>query len=362
MCSGVRDAVQDERGVQDGRAGLIRTPEEITAEWLGAVLRRPDLSLVSARPIGTGQMGRCYRATLRTGSGGAESVVVKFASADESSRSLGVDLSIYHREIAFYRDLGGELEGIAPRCHFAEYDEGDGAFTLVLEDVAGAGQGDHIAGCSVGTARMVLRTLAHLQVPALRDPSLPEREYLRPTSRQVDPDRMDALFQRFRERYHERVAPEHLEVCEFVMRAAHAWTPEADTPMGLVHGDYRLDNLLLREHDCRVIDWQTVGWGPLLSDAAFFLGGCLDVDERRAHEEELVRAYHDELVRCGVRDLDWERCWQEYRRWCFRGLIFTIGGPLAVERTERGDELFRVWLERNAQQLIDLDVPALLSR
>ncbi len=357
MRPGARD-----NAMQDERTHLIREPGDITAEWLGRVLQRPDLSLVSSRPVGTGQMGRCYRAVFDAGSGEVESVVVKFASDDEASRSLGVDLSIYHREIRFYRDLGESLEGVVPHCHFAEYAEDDGAFTLVLEDVTGARQGDHIAGCSVDTARMVLRKLARLQVPVLREPALAERDYLRPISSGVDRDRMASLLQRFRERYHERIAPEHLDVCASVMLTPHAWTPEADTPMGLVHGDYRLDNLLLREEDCRVVDWQTVGWGPLLTDAAYFLGGCLDIDERRAHEKELLRAYYDELVHCGVRDLEWERCWQEYRRWCFRGLIATIGAPLAVERTERGDELFRVWLERNAQQVIDLDVPALLSQ
>ena len=37
-----------------------------------------------------------------------------------------------------------------------------------------------------------------------------------------------------------------------------------------------------------------------MRDAAYFIGGALPVEERRAHEESLLRAYHDELLAQGV--------------------------------------------------------------
>ena len=36
-----------------------------------------------------------------------------------------------------------------------------------------------------------------------------------------------------------------------------------------------------------VVDWQTVGWGPAMTDVAYFLGGSLAVEDRRAHEQAL---------------------------------------------------------------------------
>ena len=68
-----------------------------------------------------------------------------------------------------------------------------------------------------------------------------------------------------------------------------------------MHGDYRLDNLLFAErHGVTVLDWQTVSWGPPLVDASYFLGGCLPIEERRGHEERLLRGYHEQLLAHGV--------------------------------------------------------------
>jgi hypothetical protein len=127
-----------------------------------------------------------------------------------------------------------------------------------------------------------------------------------------------------------------------------------------VHGDYRLDNLLFGGGSCKVVDWQTVSWGPAVLDVAYFIGSCLSVDDRRAHEEELVRLYHDELMAQGVSSLSWEQCWDGYRRQCFPGILMTVVAPMLVQRTERGDQMFMTWLARNAQQILDLDALSLL--
>ena len=131
-------------------------------------------------------------------------------------------------------------------------------------------------------------------------------------------------------------------------------------PLGLVHGDFRLDNLLFGDGTCRVVDWQTVGWGPAMPDVAYFIGGGLSVADRRAHEEELVRHYHASCCEQGGGDLSWERCWEEYRRMPFHGILMTIVASMVVERTERGDDMFMTWLERNAQQVLDLGALDLL--
>ncbi len=44
-----------------------------------------------------------------------------------------------------------------------------------------------------------------------------------------------------------------------------------------------------------VVDWQTVSWGPALTDLAYFLGCALPTEDRRAHYDALLRAYHEAL-------------------------------------------------------------------
>ena len=55
--------------------------------------------------------------------------------------------------------------------------------------------------------------------------------------------------------------------------------------MGLVHGDYRLDNMLFgqpgADRALTVVDWQTVTWGPAMTDVAYFLGCALPSELRR---------------------------------------------------------------------------------
>ena len=57
--------------------------------------------------------------------------------------------------------------------------------------------------------------------------------------------------------------------------------------------------MLFRDDAVTVVDWQTPSIGPAMRDASYFLCGGLSVEDRREHEEALVRAYHDELLAHG---------------------------------------------------------------
>ena len=125
-------------------ATIIRRPSEIDAAWLGATLERDGLEILGTAAIGTGQMSQSHRVRFHERGGAEESVVVKLASDDPTSRATGVGMGAYYREIAFYRDLAPRIADALPHCHMAEYDDAEGWFTLVLEDLADAVQGEDI--------------------------------------------------------------------------------------------------------------------------------------------------------------------------------------------------------------------------
>jgi hypothetical protein len=338
---------------------LIRTPDELTSEWLSTALGRPGLSCTGVERIGTGQMSQSHRVTFTENGGPAETVVIKLASDDPTSRATGVGMGAYFREIAFYRHLAERIGGPLPQCHLAEYDPGEGWFTLVLEDVRGASQGDQIVGCTVEDARMAMLELARVQAPVLGDLALGTSDWLNlpnPLTQAL----LTQLLPGFLERYGDRIAPEHAEVCKRFVSSCDGWASDARPPLGLVHGDYRLDNLLFGGGTCKIVDWQTVAWGPAMLDAAYFISSALSTEDRRAHEEALVRLYHDELLGHGVEGFPWERCWEEYRRQTFHGILMVVAASMVTVRTERGDDMFMAWLARNAQQVLDLDALALL--
>lgn len=340
-------------------ATLIRTPDEITAAWLSVVLGTDGVEVGDVTRIGTGQMSQSFRVAYTDG-GEERSVVVKLASDDATSRATGVGLGAYLREVSFYRNLAGRIGGPLPQCHLAEYDAAEGWFTLVLEDIAGATQGDQIAGCTVEEARAALIELARVHAPVLGDLALGASDWLNQPN-PLNQGLVTQLLPGFLERYAGRIAPEHVAVCERFVPSIDGWVADAQPPLGLVHGDYRLDNLLFApDGSCTVVDWQTVSWGPAMADASYFLGGGLQVEDRRAHEEELLRAYHDELVRLGVRDLSWEDCFREYRRQAFGGVLMAIAASMLVVRTDRGDDMFMTTLARHCQQVLDLDALELL--
>ena len=153
-------------------------------------------------------------------------------------------------------------------------------------------------------------------------------------------------------------------MCRRFVASLDGWSQELRPPLGLVHGDYRLDNMLFgapgAPRPFAAVDWQTVGWGQVMTDASYFLGGSLTLEDRRAHEQELLREYHDALQDHGVRGFGWEECWEGYRRQAFLGVLMTVVPAMIVQRTERGDQMFLVTLARHAQQVLDLDAIELL--
>src|SRR4051794_20428778 len=329
---------------------LVKTIEELTSGWLATALGRAVREFGVER-IGTGQMSLSYRVTLVAG----DSVVVKLAATDPTSRGTGLGLGIYEREVRFYRELAPRIRAAAlAHCHAAAIDNTGEWFTLVLEDIAPATQGDQIAGCSPEQARLALQALAQLHAPLLADPQLADTAWLERDS-PLDQAIMSQLLPAFLERYADRVKPEHAEVCRRLVASLDGYNAERSGQQGLVHGDYRLDNMLFGgERGFAVVDWQTVGWGNAMTDASYFLGNGLTVEDRRTHEQSLLRDYQ-----AGV-GLDWETCWEGYRRQAFVGILMVVAPAMIVERTERGDDMFMTSLERFAQQVLDLDALDLL--
>jgi hypothetical protein len=77
------------------------------------------------------------------------------AGEDEASAAAGVATLTYETEVAFYRDLAHTADISRPRCHFAGLRSGTADVVLVMEDIAPAGPGDQIAGCTVRAAGAV---------------------------------------------------------------------------------------------------------------------------------------------------------------------------------------------------------------
>jgi hypothetical protein len=342
------------------------TPDALSPEWLTAALGSP-VRAVSASPIGTGQMCDCYRLTLDDGVELPTSLVAKLPAADETSRATARALHLYESEVAFYQELAPVLPVRTPRVYYADQDVEATTFVLLLEDLAPAEPGDQLRGCSADEAAIALAELVRLHAPRWGDPSLRSIGWLH---READPageDPMVSVLPLFWERFVERydgTLPADVEAAGDALFANLATYTRADTePWTIVHGDYRLDNLLFDPEvpSVTVVDWQRCAHGAPLTDVAYFTGAGLVTETRRAVERDLVRAYLDQLHAAGVASYSWDRCWLEYRRGSWLGLIIAVASATLVERTPRGDELFLTMATRHARHALDLEAGKLLT-
>jgi aminoglycoside phosphotransferase (APT) family kinase protein len=176
---------------------------------------------------------------------------------------------------------------------------------------------------------------------------------------------LQILFDGFVERYGADLDDAVLGVGRRLFPRIHDYLRPRPGPRTVQHADYRLDNLLFGTDGgfpmVTVVDWQTVTLGPGPADVSYFLGAGLVPEQRRAHEEELVRDYHRRLISGGVEDYSWDRCLTEYRRHAYAGYIMAVGASMLVERTARGDEMFLTMARRHAAQVQDLDSESLLG-
>jgi hypothetical protein len=351
---------------QDDQA--LERPDDLTASWLtdkigaGAAGQVADFAV---ERIGTGQMSECYRVALNyvdAGSNGPRSVVLKVAATDPVSRQTGLALGLYEREVCFYRDIAPRIGGPIAPCYHAAVDTSTGVFDLLLGDAGPAVVGDEIAGATTEQARLGVLELARLHGPLLGDTALAEATWLNRES-PLNQAMVTPLYAGFVDRYGEQIAPNHRLVCECLVGAFDGYVEaEAEQMRGLVHGDYRLDNMLFgtaeADRALTVVDWQTVSWGPALTDLAYFLGTALPAQDRREHYDALLLAYHEALgpgtpislaeVREGV------------RRQSFFGVMMAIVSSMLVERTERGDRMFVTMLQRHCDHALDTDALATL--
>jgi hypothetical protein len=344
----------------------VERPDDLTADWLTAAIGAGRVDDFTVDRIGTGQMSECYRIALGYADGeqGPSSVVLKVAAADPNSRQTGLAMGLYEREVRFYTDVAPGVRGVVSPCYHAAYDPNTGVFDLLLGDAAPAVVGDEIAGATIEQAALALTQLGRVHGPLLGDAALADAAWINRES-PLNQGLMTALYAGFIDRYRDDVAPEHRQVCERLVAAFDLHLADeaaSGQPKGLIHGDYRLDNMLFgaagAERPLTVVDWQTVSWGPALTDVAYFLGCALPVEQRREHGDALLRVYHDALGEDAPLTMDDVR--EGVRRQTFFGVVMAIVSPMLVERTERGDRMFMTMLARHCAQVLDTDALAVL--
>lgn len=328
-------------------------PEAVAADWIEEALRTSGalthgrLREIRWEAIGTGQVGDSARfhLTYDGPSDGPATIAAKFPAADPTSRGTAALFGLYRKEVEFYRQFAPLLEVRVPHIHFAGLSEDGADFVLLFEDLGPARGGDQLKGCTLADARHAVCQAAAVHAPSWQNPAILEAEWIQPPPGVGE--RVAAMYPQaqaiWRERYGGVLEPEMMDLCEQLAEAGQQWFARNDPPQCLVHGDFRLDNMLFDicggREPIAVLDWQTVTTGKAMTDIGYLLGCGIGDALRRAHEDELLELYCAQMSRRGV-PLTRAEIWRDYRVGALHGVSTAVFSAAFVERTERGDANF----------------------
>lgn len=345
---------------------IPRYPGDVTPEWLSAALSgrgtAVEIAGVEVAAIGTGQTGATYRVKARyaTDPGGLpDTFVIKLPAQDDTVRDR-VTVG-YRSECAFYAGVADRVRVPTPQCFYCEITDDAMDYALLLADQAPAVQGDQLAGCGEQEARLAVAALAGLHGPSWCDPvwlDFPGIAFARPDEAgakglgEVAKMSLDITLAKLGD----RMSAADRETFTATMGLVTPWLLAEYDRFALLHGDYRLDNMLFDPDRSRVsvVDWQTLGVGLPARDLAYFTATSLDSQLRSAIENDLVDDYHRALLEHGVSGYERKTCWRDYRLGVPQALLISALGFAFAAATDRGDDMVLTMLARGCQAVRDL--------
>lgn len=374
-----------------------RRIREITPEWLtealaagghldGAQVTSLDVTNISE---GVGFAGRALRLDVgydRSDAALPASLVLKLPSPDPGGREMLNAIRGYELEGRFYEHLTEQTPLRVPACYWSAVDVEGGDYGLLLEYLDGLRTGDQRASCTPDEAEAIVRALATVHAAWWESEELRDSDWLPPIEETGAVWQQGSVvgLQPFVASHAGWLPDGFAATAErIVEQLVELQAPTAGSPRTLVHGDYRLENMMFGEpgsaDELVVIDWQLIGYGPGAYDLAYFMGQSLTVEARREHETRLLDVYRTALDAAGVCDYPADRLWEDYRRGLLATMRIPLNGAGEAERLrhvaaeQRGairegyetvlrtiGELMRMMVERNVAAIVDTNAQELL--
>ena len=361
-----------------GDLGFPASPDELGPEWYTTALRSrgalgdaTSVATAEAAPIGVGVgiLSLLWRVMFTYDNGtGPATAVLKLPHTVEGARQTADAFSFYGREVNFYREAAHRTPLGTPEVYAAEYDRDRKDFVLLLEDLGDRKQFDQLDGCSVEDALVAAKEIAAHHAWWWEDVDILEADW---TFKTCDPPNPQALPPTLRQSW-PLIESQFAHLLPGPMLDAARRMPDvcvellnrlSEPPLTLLHGDYRLDNLFFdpgAEDPVVAVDWQICGLGRSAYDIAYFMSQSLTPEDRRAADEEVVRAYHQALVAGGVEGYSYEQVWEDYRLAILFCSVYPLNAGALDLVNDRARALFEAMLDRSASAIADLDALELM--
>ena len=352
-----------------------KNTNEVTAEFVTAALRESGVIgasttvtsiVLDAAGPGVGFMGEVGTVGLvysGDAAGAPAAVVAKFPTSSPEIRAMMHPTRIYEREHRFYADVAKQSPLRTPDIYHVTCEpaaeSADERYLLLMEDLSGLTLGDQVAGVSPEQARAALVGLAAHHARFWNGAGLESADFIPVINgplNQAGSAIYDASLPGFMAAVGDAIKP---ELASFVAGYSAA-RPQvlddlAEMPHTLVHFDFRADNLFFdTDGSVVVIDWQAISQGGGAADVGYFISQNLSTADRRAHEAELLHAYHDTLVANGVTGYDYDTVVADYRVGISCGWMIPVLAVGSLDFTsERAIALWTAVIERAQNALLD---------
>ena len=329
---------------------LIQSPDAITAEWMqqalaaGGVAECPQVAAVEVDRLSdvTSMLGNLYRCRLSAPGGVPAvpaSVIVKFPTSNSLAFRLAKWLSLHRREYVFYRDIAASGHIRVPSLLYGDYALRSHRSVLVMEDLAGMRSISQVDGATEAQTQRAIREIAGFQGQfweARDDPSLSAcGGFLSARESRIMQTIYLLTLPPTLERFGDMFTPATRRQAEtFGPRIAAHFSAVSIGPKTIVHGDFRVDNMMFGSENSdvlTVIDWQGCGIGCGMYDVAFFMSNSVPTDLRRRIERDVVAEYHDIVCRLGAQNYAFDDCWRSYRQNMLGTVMPMVIGCGAIE-------------------------------
>ncbi len=228
--------------------------------------------------------------------------IVKCPLDSDVARMYASVMLSYQREAGFYRTMTDRVGLHLARCYVNLFDPETHHATLVLERVDGE-KGDLLTGTTFDRLHRLVGDLAHMHGRFWMDDQLTELDWLvdwaEPALRAGIPITLENW-----ERWpvlgldwYPADLHDHLEA-NFIADIEANLETFAGRPWTFVHMDYELDNVVFRDGEPVILDWQTAMRSFPGLDLSWTLA-CSHTDQTLAREPELLDHYRAELAAAG---------------------------------------------------------------
>jgi len=348
-------------------------PEEITPEWIthalkeGGYLKHSSIKSIEKRILGEGkgflssvvQVKIEYDAEEK---GAPLSVVVKIEPEEGGFKRFGDEMDAFQREIRFYREIAATVPIRLPKLYYAV--DQPPAYSMVMEDLSYFVPGDQVVGMHEQQVMTTVEEIARLQAKYWDNEELENLNWM-PEFNGVALDYIEK-WPSFVEHYGYCLDERAIELGEKLGRFLD-WKKDKvlKRPRTIVHFDLREDNLMFpppgEDSSILILDWQLAIKNIGALDVFRLMGGSEIPKERKGHQFEILRRWHDTLIEEGLSNYSWEDAVYDFRL----GALSFLCNPVhfhseIVGSQGRVKELAEAIFTRSFSSAVEIDAGSIL--